>query len=94
MALKSSEIETLIQVSCKRGTPIAKVNGVSIFSDVCLVNVIDYKALATVAQKTFEGKKYHAERYSNPITHTKDKTETADFPNNEIHEYIKSFPRG
>lgn len=93
MALKSSEIETLIQVSCKRGTPIAKVNGVSIFPDVCIVNVIDYKALATVAQKTFEGKKYHAERYSNPITHP-DKTDTADFPNNEIHEYIKSFPRG
>ncbi|WP_310484141.1 hypothetical protein [Chamaesiphon sp. VAR_48_metabat_403] len=93
IALKSSEIETLIQVSCKRGTPIAKVKGVSIFSDVCIVNVIDYKALITVAQKTFEGKKYKAERYSNPNTY-EDKTDTADFPRDEIHEYIKSFPRG
>jgi hypothetical protein len=93
IALKSSEIETLIQVSCKRGTSIAKVKGVSIFSDACIVNVIDYKTLATVAQKTFEGKKYKAERYSNPNTY-KDKTDTADFPRDEIHEYIKSFPRG
>jgi hypothetical protein len=93
MALKSSEIETLIQVSCKRGTLITKVNGVSIFSDSCILNVIDYKALATVSQKTFEGKKYNAERYSNPNTY-EDKTDTADFPRDEIHEYIKSFPRG
>jgi hypothetical protein len=97
MALKSSEIETLIQVSCKRGTLITKVKNVSIFSDVCIVNVIDYKGLVTVAQKTFEGKKYNAEKYSNPNTNTyvyKDKTDTADFPHDEIHGYIKSLPRG
>jgi hypothetical protein len=97
MALKSSEIETLIQVSCKRGTLITKVKIVSIFSNACIVNVIDYKALATVAQKTFEGKKYNAERYSNPNTNAyiyKDKTDKADFPHDEIHEYIKSLPRG
>jgi hypothetical protein len=93
MALKSSEIETLIQVSCKRGTLITKIKGVSIFSDNCIVNVIDYKTLATVAQKTFEGKKYKTERYSKPSMY-EDKTDTADFPRDEIHEYIKSFPRG
>jgi hypothetical protein len=89
IALKSSEIETLIQVSCKRGTPIAKVKGVSFFSYACIVDVIDYKALVTVAQKTFEGKKYETERYIH-----KDKTSQADFPRDEIHEYIKNFPRG
>jgi hypothetical protein len=89
MALKSSEIETLIQVSCKRGTLITKVKGVSFFSYTCIVDVIDYKALVTVAQKTFEGKKYETERYIH-----KDKTSQADFPRDEIHEYIKSFPRG
>jgi hypothetical protein len=93
MALKSSEIETLIQVSCKRGTLITKVKGVSIFSDACIVNVIDYKTLVTVSQKTFEGKKYKIERYSNPNMY-EDKTDKADFPRDEIHEYIKSFPRG
>ncbi len=93
IALKSSEIETLIQVSCKRGTLITKVKGVSVFSDDCIVNVIDYKTLATVAQKTFESKKYKAERYSNPNLY-EDKTDEADFPRDEIHEYIKSFPRG
>jgi hypothetical protein len=93
ISLKSSEIETLIQVSCKRGTLITKVKGISVFSNICAVNVIDYKALATVAQKTFEGKKYKAERYSNPSLY-KDKTDEVDFPREEIYEYIKSFPRG
>jgi hypothetical protein len=92
MALKSSEIETLIQVSCKRGKLITKINGVSIFSNDCIVNVIDYKTLTTVAQKTFEGKKYRAESYAKPSMF-EDKTNNADFSRDEIHEYIKSFPR-
>jgi hypothetical protein len=89
IALKSSEIETLIQVSCKRGTLITKVKGVSFFSHTCIVDVIDYKTLVTVAQKTFDGKKYETERYIH-----KDKTSEADLPRDEIHEYIKSFSRG
>ncbi len=93
MALKSSEIETLIQVSCKRGKMITKINGVSIFSNDCIVNVIDYKTLTTIAQKTFEGKKYRAESYAKPSMF-EDKTNDADFSRDEIHEYIKSFPRG
>jgi GYF domain 2 len=92
IALKSSEIETLIQVSCKRGTLITKVKGVSVFSSVCEVNVIDYKALTTIAQKTFEGKKFDAATYSDPSMY-EDKTDEVSFPREEIYEYIKLFPK-
>jgi hypothetical protein len=95
LALKSSEIETLVQVNCKRGTLITKVKGISVFSNICKVNVIDYKALAIVAQKTFEVKKYDAALFDYiSVDKDKDKTETASFPRDEIREYIKSFSRG
>ncbi len=93
IALKTSEIETLIQVSCKRGSLITKVKGISVFSNVCEVNVVDYKAMATVAQKTFEGKKYDAATYSDPSMYD-DKTDEVNFPREEIYEYIKQFPKG
>jgi hypothetical protein len=93
LALKTSEIDTLIQVSCKRGTLITKVKGISVFSMVCEVNIVDYKAMATVAQKTFEGKNVDNNRYSDPSMY-EDKTDEVSFPREEIYEYIKSFPRG
>jgi hypothetical protein len=93
LALKTSEIETLIQVSCKRGSVITKVKGVSVFSNVCEVNVVDYKAMATVAQKNFEGKKVDNNRYSDPSMYD-DKTDEVSFPREEIYEFIKQFPKG
>ena len=93
IALKTSEIETLIQVSCKRGSLITKVKGISVFSNVCEVNVVDYKAMATVAQKTFEGKTINNNRYSDPSSYD-DKTDEVSFPREEIYEFIKQFPKG
>ncbi len=93
LALKSTEIETLIQVNCKRGTLITKVKGVSVFSNVCEVNLVDYKAMTTIAQKTIEGKKVDNNRYSDPSMYD-DKTDEVDFPREEIYEFIKQFPKG
>jgi hypothetical protein len=93
LALKSSEIDTLIQVNCKRGNLITKIKGVSVFSNVCEVNVVYYKALTTVAQKTFEGKKYDNDTYSDPSLYS-DKTDNVNFPREEIYEFIKQFPKG
>jgi GYF domain 2 len=93
LALKSSEIDTLIQVNCKRGALITKVKGVSVFSNICEVNIVDYKGVATVFQKTFEGKKYDAATYSDPTMYD-DKTDEVSFPRDEIYEFIKQFPKG
>jgi hypothetical protein len=93
IALKTSEIDTLIQVNCKRGNLITKVKGISVFSNVCEVNIIDYKAIATIAQKTFEGKKVDNDRYSDSSMYD-DKTDEVSFPREEIYEFIKQFPKG
>ncbi len=93
IAAKSSEIETLIQVNCKKGSYITKVKGISVFSNVCTVSIVDYKALSTVAQKTFESKTFKADRYSDPSIYD-DKLDTVDFPRTEIEDYIKQFPKG
>jgi hypothetical protein len=92
LATKTSEIETLIQVNCKRGTLITKVKGISVFSNVCTVNIIDYKALAITAQKVIEGKKVDNNRYTDPAIYN-DKTDNVEFPRTEIEEYIKQFPK-
>ncbi len=92
IARKSSEIDTLIQVICKGGSLITKIKGVSVYSNVCTVSIIDYKALAVVTQKTFESKTFKADRYSDPSIYD-DKKDTVDFPRPEIEEYIKQFPK-
>jgi GYF domain 2 len=92
LALKSSEIDTLIQVNCKRGTLITKIKGVSVFSNVCEVNIVDYKAMTTTAQKKFEAKKYDNDTYSDPSIYN-DKTDNVNFPREEIYEFIKQFPK-
>lgn len=93
LALKSSEIDTLIQVNCKRGKLITKIKGISVFSNICDVNIVDYKAAATIFQKTFEGNKFDKERYSDPSIYS-DKTDEVSFPREEIYEFIKQFPKG
>ena len=92
IALKSSEIETLIQVNCKKGNLVTKVRGISVFSNVCTVSIVDYKLLTTVAQKIFESKTFKADRYSDPSIYN-DKQDTVDFPRTEIEDYIKQFPK-
>ncbi len=92
LATKTSEIDTLINVNCKSGGLITKVKGISVFSNTCTVSIIDYKALTTIAQKFFDGKKVDNERYSDP-TMFDDKKDTVDFPRSEIEEYIKQFPK-
>ncbi len=92
IARKSSEIDTLIQVSCKKGGLITKVKGISVYSNICNVSIIDYKAFATIGQKTFEGKKVDNNRYSDPSIYD-DKQATVDFPRTEIEEYIEAFPK-
>ena len=92
IARKSSEIDTLIQVNCKKGSLITKVKGISVYSNSCTVSVVDYKSFATVAQKTFEGKKVNNNRYSDPSSYD-DKQDTVEFPRQEIEEYIKAFPK-
>jgi len=92
IALKSSEIDTLIQVNCKKGTLITKVKGISVYSNICTVSIVDYKALTTVTQKTFENKTVDNNRYSDPSIYD-DKQDKVTFPRKEIEEYIKSVPK-
>jgi hypothetical protein len=92
LATKTSEIDTLIQVNCKAGSVITKIKGIAVSSDVCTVNIIDYKAFAVVAQKTFESKKIDNNRYSDPSIYD-DKKDIVEFPRAEIEEYIKQFPK-
>ena len=92
IARKSTEIDTLIQVNCKKGSLITKVKGISVYSNSCTVSVVDYKSFATVAQKTFEGKRVDNNRYSDPSMY-EDKQNTVEFPRKEIEEYIKAFPK-
>ncbi len=92
LATKTSEIDTLIQVNCKAGSVITKVKGIAVSSNVCTVNIVDYKAFAVVAQKTFVGKTINNNRYSDPSIY-EDKKATVDFPRAEIEEYIKQFPK-
>lgn len=93
IARKSSEIDTLIQVNCKKGGLLTKVKGISVYSNICTVSIVDYKAFATIAQKTFEGRKVDNNRYSDPSLYD-DKQDTVEFPRAEIETYIKAFPKG
>ena len=92
LATKTSEIDTLIQVNCKAGSMITKIKGIAVSSNICTVNIIDYKAFAIIAQKTFEGKKIDNNRYSDPSMYD-DKKDTVEFPRAEIEDYIKQFPK-
>ena len=92
IARKSSEIDTLIQVNCKKDGLITKVKGISVYSNSCTVSIVDYKSFATIAQKTFEGKKVDNNRYSDPSIYD-DKQDTVEFPRKEIEEYIKAIPK-
>jgi GYF domain 2 len=90
LAENLNDLETLIRVSCQNGKVVGRYEGgITAISNRCLVSIIDYKTNSVVAQKTFENAKPEDE-----IKAQKYKTqEILMHPYNEIHGYVKQFPR-
>ena len=89
IAQKPEELETLVKVTCVKGSPIGKIGKVPQFSSKCEVSLIDYKTLSVMAQKTFENKTLdeNASNISDTFTGW-----IVDLPKQEIESYLKSFP--
>jgi GYF domain 2 len=90
LAENLNDLETLIRVSCQNGRIVGRYEGgITAISNRCSVSIIDYKTNAVVAQKNFENAKPEEE-----IKVQKYKTqEVLMYPYNEIHDYVKQFPR-
>lgn len=90
LAENLNELETLVQVICEKGKILGRYEGgINAYANRCNVNIIDYKANAIVAQKTFENNKPEKE-----IKVRKGQTEEVLlYPYAPIREFIKSLPR-
>lgn len=92
LALKVEEIDTLVQTYCNKGKQLGTYNttdgrSLPAYALDCEVSVIDYKAPAIFARKTFIGKELDKN-----IKVTSDITERNAFlPIIEIGNYIKSL---
>ncbi len=57
VAANLGELETLVQIACGKGKEIGKFGPrmayVPAYSNICNVSIIDYRALKTIAQKSF-----------------------------------------
>ncbi len=94
LALKTDEIDTLVQIGCDKGKAIGQYNvtggrTIPAFALNCKVSMIDYKTPAVVAQKTFVSTKLEKDIKVYDST----KEYTAAIPYTEIEKYIKNFPR-
>lgn len=91
LAENLEELDSLVQIICEKGRVVGRyTGGITAYSNRCQVKLIDYKANAVVAQKTFENSTPEKE-----ITTRKDQTEEVLlYPFAEITKYIKQFPRG
>ncbi len=90
LAESLSELDTLVQVICQKGRVLGRYSGgINAYANRCNVNVIDYKANAIVAQKTFENNKPEKE-----IKVRSGQTEeVVIYPYAPIREFIKGLPR-
>jgi len=89
LAEKPDEIETLVKISCQKGTKIGTVKRTSVFANKCEVSIIDYKAGNVIAKKLFENK----EMRNDVDTNLYPSQYVVLYPFSEIDEYIKSFPK-
>ena len=90
LAENLNDLETLIRVSCQNGKVVGRYEGgITAISNRCLVSIIDYKTNAVVAQKNFENAKPEDEIRVQGYK----KQEILMHPYNEIHDYVKKFPR-
>lgn len=88
IALAPKELETLVKIICRQGSPIGKNGKTTQYSSKCEVSIIDYKTSSVIAQKNFENK-----------TPDEDVSEYHDvwvvkMPKQEIEDYLKSIPAG
>ncbi len=56
LAEKVEEIDTLIQVYCKKGTRIGAVKSTVVYSQQCQISLVDYKTSTIFFQQTIENK--------------------------------------
>lgn len=89
IAQKPEELETLVKVTCVKGSQIGKTGKVPLFSSRCEVSLIDYKTLSVIAQKTFENKilDEHTSNISDTFS-----AWIVDPPKQEIENYLKGLP--
>lgn len=93
LATNLKDLDTLIQISCGKGKEIGKYGPrmayVPAYSNICNVSVIDYRAMKTIAQKTFvNGKK--------PVTiHVSDDENEfiLDPPMEDVEKYLNGLAK-
>jgi hypothetical protein len=93
LAVKPEEIDTLVQVLCRKGSRIGTYTtsqgSVPAYSKTCKVSVINYKDSKIIAQKSFVNSKMEQ-----TVTLSKSDTEyVLLYPYKEIRTYIKGLPK-
>ncbi|HQZ81975.1 MAG TPA: hypothetical protein PLR83_02025 [Pyrinomonadaceae bacterium] len=91
---KPSEIETLVQVTCRQGNkvgtfPVEKRAPVPAYEMDCLVDIINYKTTTIFSEKAFHNSEIDPHTRVLPI----DKEVIASPPYEEIRGYVKNFKR-
>jgi hypothetical protein len=89
LAEKPDQIETLIKISCQKGSKLGTVKRTGVFSNKCEVSIIDYQAGSVVAKKSFENK----EMRKDVDTDLYSEQYIVLYPYSQIDEYIKAFPK-
>jgi len=91
---KPSEIETLVQVTCRKGNkvgtfPVEKRAPVPAYEMNCLVNMINYKTSTIFSRKIFSNSEIDPNTRVLPI----DNEVIASPPYEVIRDYVKNFKR-
>jgi hypothetical protein len=89
LAENINEIDTLIRVTCKKGSKLGAVGRTSVFANICEVSVIDYKAFKLIAKTSFQNKTM--EKDFDKETYTSQYVVL--YPYDEIDKFIKGLPK-
>ncbi|GEM_PF-5086371 len=88
MATNPGEIDTLIQVVCRKGKYVGRYEGgITAYANDCKVSIIDYRTPAVIAQQTFTN-----DKPEKSISSTYDGGEYILLKPNGVEEYAASFP--
>jgi len=88
LATRSSDVTTLVNIVCAKGSQIGKVGNVTEFSSKCEISLVDYKTMTVFAQKTIENKNLEqgAPKESFPTDWV------VKQPKDEITAYLQGLP--
>lgn len=89
IATSEDQIDTLIQVFCNKGSKLGSVRTTTVYSNKCMVSIIDYKAGKVIAQMPYENKEMTRD-IDTKLYHS---TYVVLYPFADIQAYVKRVPK-